>query len=315
MDLVDDSGFQVGWLLTSRDPPTPLLAILVKGSFRLTPGGQAERAPEQIPLSGDVPESADPAAPPPYPSDFAPFKPAADVLVTGTCYAPGGAPAPAVRAGIAIGPIRKSVEVFGDRYWTGEDRTTQPRPFERMRLGWRLAYGGPGFAYNPIGKGREPIRGSDASLAVPLPNIESPGRPMRARSDAPLPAGFGPLPDTWAPRIARFGTYGADYVRSRWPWYPADLDWGFFNSAPADQQVQGYLRGDEDLLAENLSAATPLYRCRLPGLAVRACLTRRQGTGLAVSEVPMCLDTLWCWCGAARPRCATRPCATSPISM
>lgn len=51
------------------------------------------------------------------------------------------------------------------------------------------------------------------------------------------PAGFGALGRMWAPRLALAGTYDEAWERNRWPGLPADFDFSYWNSAPADQQI------------------------------------------------------------------------------
>ena len=46
-------------------------------------------------------------------------------------------------ARIDVDTLSKSLAVFGDRYWVG-NQITQPQPFESMRLDWSRAFGGKG---------------------------------------------------------------------------------------------------------------------------------------------------------------------------
>jgi hypothetical protein len=92
------------------------------------------------------------------------------------------------------------------------------------------------------------------------------------------------------------GNYKGKYLEERWPWFPQDFDWGHYNAAPPDMQVEGYLRGDEDLLFENLHPENPQYRSKLPGLRARcfASIPADSGSeGGRFHEVPLNLDTLW----------------------
>ena len=82
--------------------------------------------------------------------------------------------------------------------------------------------------------------------------------------------------------------------RTRWPWFPEDFDWGYFNAAPRDQQVDGYLTGDEALEFENLHPESPVFRARLPGIRPRCFVTDRTPKNEErFREVPLKLDTLW----------------------
>lgn len=293
MDFVNESGLEAAWIVNKIDPPAFSLTALVKGTFRLRAGEEALLAEEQITLTGDEFESEDPTKPLRYASDFAPFKPRTDVLLVGTCHSPNGRPVTNARVSLKIGPLDKSLAVYGDRYRTKDGFQTDPIPFIAMPLSWKLAFGGPGFDRNPLGKGIEPIRRQDGITMYPLPNIVSTGRPARLQPDSVEPAGFGPIPAMWPQRLQKFGTFNDRYVKERWPGNPEDMDWGFFNTAPENQQIEGYLRGDEDLFAENLHPTIAQYRSRLPGLRVRCFINERVRAHNELREILMHLDTVW----------------------
>jgi uncharacterized protein YjbI with pentapeptide repeats len=293
MDLVNETGLEAAWVVGKINPPHFSLTAIVKGTFRLRPAETAILAEEQLPLTGDTFESDDPSKPLRYPADFAPFKPRADALLVGTCHVPGGNPVTAARVTFQIGPRTKSLVVYGDREWTTEGVSTDPAPFTALPLTWERAYGGPAFERNPLGIGfaaseRGVVRDGD-----PLPNIESPDRLLRLKSAIGEAAGFGPIPDSWPQRMHKCGTFDDGYLKERWPWSPANMDWGFFNAAPEDQQIQGYLRGDEELYMENLHPATSQYRSQLPGVRVRCFLDELVRQHYELREIPMRLDTSW----------------------
>ena len=50
------------------------------------------------------------------------------------------------------------------------------------------------------------------------------------------PAGFGPIPPHWQPRLRYAGTYDEAWQRDRYPLYPTDLDDRFFLCSPEDQR-------------------------------------------------------------------------------
>src|SRR5690606_21345855 len=122
-------------------------------------------------------------------------------------------------------------------------RATAPLPFTTMPLTYANAYGGPGYAANPVGRGfgtRE------------APSVELPGEPLRQES-RPTPASFAPIHPAWAQRAGKVGTkYGEAWRKERAPYYAEDFDWTYFQAAPADQQLAGYLRGDEEVVLQGL---------------------------------------------------------------
>jgi uncharacterized protein YjbI with pentapeptide repeats len=192
-------------------------------------------------------------------------------------------------ASIRVGKISKTVKILGDRTMevshAGWVSISEPKTFTSMPVSYDRAFGGPAFKKNPIGRGLE---------AGPMPNIEYPDRLLDGPGADVDPAGFGPTDPNWEPRRSMVGTYGADYVRERWPGFPADFDLAYFNAAPRDQQIDRYLRGDEDLKFVNLHPQRAVYESRLPGLRAKVFLDEELPSGCTDwREVPLKLDTLW----------------------
>jgi uncharacterized protein YjbI with pentapeptide repeats len=294
MDLVNESGLEVGWMVSKIHPPAFAVTVVVKGTFKLHHEGTAVALPqdEQKAVTGDEFNEAE-AKLLQYPSDFAPFKPRADFLVVGHAYSPGGRPVGGFPVSFRAGSRTKSLVVIGDRYWQGRGAMSEPSAVTRVPLGWNMAFGGTGHEQNPLGKGHRPITRDDGSTVHPLPNIELPGQLISDRRDHPEPAGFGPLPDDWPQRRSKFGKINSRYFKERWPGFPENMDWGFFNAASEDQQWDGYFKGDEELHFENLHPTIPRYRSRLPGLRVRVFLNELVRAHDELREVPMLLDTVW----------------------
>ncbi len=51
------------------------------------------------------------------------------------------------------------------------------------------------------------------------------------------PAGFMPLGKAWAPRLLKAGTLDHQWLEERHPFLPTDFDFGYWNGAPEDQQI------------------------------------------------------------------------------
>ncbi|MCP3973237.1 MAG: DUF2169 domain-containing protein, partial [bacterium] len=79
----------------------------------------------------------------------------------------------------------------------------------------------------------------------------------------PPPAGFGPIAGHWSPRVELAGTYDEKWERERQPLLAEDFDERFHQSAPADQQVPGFLRGGEEVTLHHLTPSG-ILRFRLP---------------------------------------------------
>jgi uncharacterized protein YjbI with pentapeptide repeats len=286
--------FLFGTKVTSRRPPQPEMVAIVRGTFTLVPGGVA-RVPEgrhplliQGALTSAVHRGGEDdgqGGACVYPDDFADFKLRADVLLAGTCHTPGGAPIAECPVRFAVGSFSKILRVVGPRVWVDDalgGTSTDPLPFTRMPLDWEHAFGGPGHEGNPVGRGLG---------TQELPNVEDPRHAVRSRRDRPAPASFLPIAARWPMRARLLGkAYGEAWRRTRAPFHAEDLDWSFFNAAPEDQRVEGYLHGDEPLIFQNLHPTIPVYTSRLPGVRVRVFVREASGR---TREAPMVLDTLF----------------------
>lgn len=216
-------------------------------------------------------------------------KPRAELLLSARAY-PRGGPAPACAVRARLGAVDKTLYVIGDRFWR-RGVPTDPEPFTEMPIVWERAFGGPGFAPNPVGKGVRPIE-TDAGEVHPLPNIELPSARVVSPGDRPAPAGFGAIDLMWPQRFAKIGTYDQKWLKERFPGFAEDADLGMFNAAPEDQQIDGFFRGDERFVLENMHPERPVIEAALPGIAARAFLNRKTDEGEVFSEVAMHVDTV-----------------------
>ena len=288
-------------LVSLVDPGKYRLTLIVKATYDLVPDGVAVLADEQIVPGGDVPfdDADDPQAAPRLETDFAPYKPHAELSLAGKCYTPEGKPLEQCQVTFQVGVYHKSLLVFGRRRWKYRlgvlPTITKLDPFSELELRYENSFGGPEDKRNPIGKGLTGVRSDSGEFVHDLPNIEHPSRPIRSLDDCPPPMGFGPLGREWEPRASKQGTYNKRWQQTRWPCLPEDFDWSFFNASPEDMQVDGYLRGDEELYFENLHPIHSQFRCRLPGRRMR-CFVNEQEPDDSERErfrqIDMNLDTL-----------------------
>lgn len=200
-----------------------------------------------------------------------------EVVVCGKCYTPGGKPAPACPVGVRVGSVAKELHVFGPRFWDSTPAgpvPTSPTPFTMLDLTWEKAFGGPGFPQNPLGKGHDPIVTDSGGKVVPLPNVEYSNHPVTSPSDRPAPAGFMPIDLMWPQRHSKTGTYDDKWFRERWPYYPEDMDWTFFNVTPEDQWAKDFFSGEEDIELTNMHPRHPRLLSRLPRLRQRIFIHR-----------------------------------------
>ncbi len=233
-------------------------------------------------------------------------KPRGEVLVTGSCFAPAGTERPASEVSFRLGSLTKRLAVFGDREWA---RTaagaviTDPKTFREMPVTWENAFGGEGFERNPYGNGLHPSPSPDGGERVPLPNIEDPLDLIGSPSQRPEPAGFGPLDVMRPQRAKKQGTYDETWLRERWPHFPDDMNYEFFNTAPEDQFLAGYFQGDEAVEIRNMHPDMPVIQSRLPARRIRCFVTRQNELHLEETlfeEVPTRIDTVWLFPGILR---------------
>ena len=282
------AAFALAW---ESQPGRPSRTVVVKATCDLVPGGAARLRPpgESDPPTGDRHAADDPTRSLAYPTDFAPFKPRADVTLTGHACAPGGS-SPAAQVRFRFGHRKngfdRRIAVFGDRTWDGavvKLAPSEPRRFETMPLVYERAYGGPGFPANPVGLGHE-------GLTRP-PNLEDPDHLVKGPGDTPEPASFCGVPMTWAARASRLGTYGPAWLRTRWPFFPEDFDPTFFQAAPAAQQLD-HLDGDEPFELVGMDREHPVLDGTLPRVRARCFAQKTTAAGGAFHEIVLRLDTV-----------------------
>jgi uncharacterized protein YjbI with pentapeptide repeats len=292
VNLSRTSALTIPWQVR---PPQNSLTLLVKGTFDLVPDGAAVPREESELPTGEAQQGGSPESSVSYPSDFAVFKPRADVTLTGTAHAPSGsAPFMAVRfrLGSEENGFDRRLIVFGDRRWTPGllgDTASLPETFTTLPLVHERAFGGRGIESNPVGTGHRSVavRGEVARL----PNLEDPSHLIMSHDESPRPIGFGAIPAGWKERRSKLGTYDGRWLKTRWPYFPEDFDWGYYQSAPAAQQL-AYLRGDEPFEITGTHADRASLRGSLPGFKMRGFAQRTAAAGGQIFEIPLHLDTV-----------------------
>ncbi|WP_437838181.1 DUF2169 family type VI secretion system accessory protein [Sorangium sp. So ce1153] len=265
------------------------LTVIVKATFLLKPG-QSVLAPEQNPVNDTERYVADDSRRSlHFPSDRAPYKPRADVVLVGHAYAPGRQLVRSLVARMGVGSIDKSIEVWCDRGVRLHDGQLLKGPrFAQAAIGWEKAAGGPG-TNNPVGISFDGAPNTFGMVAIP--NVQPFGTSVTQRSDRFAPAGFGPIGRRWPLRVQKLGRYAGSFQEPGWERsaLPADFDASYFQAAPPDQQV-AEIRPDERIFLENLHSEHPRLMTALPGLRPRAIADRATGER---EEVKLVADTLW----------------------
>lgn len=264
--------------------------VIAKGRYVWNDGGGPLRFADEPPeiVYADVFHGL-PAASLKYASDLCLRKTGTDVAVVGEAVAPRGR-VTTLDACVEVGPLRRTLRVFGDRRWertSGRWRPTAPLTFERMPLRYERSFGGPSptASSNPVGVGV--VHKDEEPEGKGLPNLEWPEHLIESRSDQPPPAGFGFIARHWTPRSSYAGTYDERWETERMPLLPLDFDERFHQAANPAMIVRPHLDGGEAIRLSYLSTV-PYVSFALPRtwVVAQALLAGRSTTAV------MTLDTV-----------------------
>jgi uncharacterized protein YjbI with pentapeptide repeats len=272
----------------------PTLIVVAKATFDLRNTDRCALSEEQALVTGDVFWEDDVERAVRWDSDLAVVKTQAEWWVTGLWKPSAQRAVTHAVLDVKVGAQHKRVAIFGDRWWskTMLGGPTPPLPITEVPLSLDRAFGGPKHKLNPYGIGMEPDP-TDAEKRVRLPNIELVESPIGSPGDRPKVASMFPIPRAHPSRMALTGTYGGNYMSTRWPYYPVDFQWSHFQAAPLDQRIESFYRGDERIEIDGLHPDHPRIRCRLPGIAPRVFLLPVGAPpGTPLSQVAMVLDTI-----------------------
>jgi len=264
-------------LLLDRDGER--LVTIVKATFELQPDGSLELAPAErsrgirfadFPWDKEVPSSIA------YPADVCVRKPGTDVVFVAKACAPGNKPAPSFDVRVEVGPLAKSLVVFGRRLWLDRGAgLSAPAPLAEIEMRYDYAWGGiddedPAAlleeARNPVGMGV--TRKPGALTHQPAPSIEDPAYPIRSAKTAPPPAGIGAIGRHWMPRRKYAGTYDQSWQEFRSPLPPDDFDDRHNLCASPGLVAETPLAGRERVRVLNLTPGGGAVTFELPKVAL-----------------------------------------------
>ncbi len=268
-----------------------MAVLAVRGSYRLAAGAGLQLKNDQEIALSDVYEGDPQTTPLVRVGDLIAYKPAADVTVLGTAYAPGGRPAASWEVAVAVGAHEARLRVHGPRRWEPAVRRFKPswklgpaEPVTSVALDYRLASGGriagdPNGGCderNPLGPGL--LHADWSRIGVPLraPQIDSVHAPIAEPFERPEPQGFAPVPPPWSWRERHLGTRDEAWQRDRCPQAPADFSYRFQQTAhPA--LIVPRLAGDEVVRLDGLLPGGEAIGFALPGVALVARHDSRDG--------------------------------------
>jgi hypothetical protein len=211
-----------------------------------------------------------------------------DVLVYGHAYAQAARTTTCQDIRLKVANIDKTLRVQGDRRWQQGIfglGLSPPEPFTKMPIVYERAFGGTDEkspdpkdhrweSKNPVGTGFAIKK--EHLIDQLAPNIEYPETPYKDWRKGHA-AGFGPIARHWSPRVELAGTFDEDWENTRKPLLPTDFNELFYQCAPEDQQVDGFLKGGELVELYNMTPEGYLS-FRLPKLILALTTSFYDGT-------------------------------------
>ena len=238
------------------------LVVIVKATYERYPGitvldlaAPDDRRPIR---SADVPWGDPERSSIKYPSDLCIAKPGTDVVVVASAHAPKGKPVGTFDATVRVGPLEKTVRIFGPRVWSAGGGITAPRPTLGIELRYDHAWGGidPSDPESPVEEPRNPVGTGMVRDLADLTHeaaIEDPSHLITTARSRPPPAGLGAIGRHWEPRRRFLGTYDEAWLTERAPLLPLDHDDRSNLCASPGLSATSALRGGEEVALLNLT--------------------------------------------------------------
>lgn len=239
--------------------------VAVRCSFIIQPDGVQILAPKQTEVSRIPKFSGNPGSSSLIDEcDLVHTKHKTDVLVYGHAYTKSGKPTLCQEVRLRVANIDKILRIQGNRLWQKGMlgiSLSSPEPFIQMPIVYERAFGGTDLKdsdpkkhrwehRNPVGTGFATRK--EHLIETFAPNIEHPDKPYQDWQEG-CPVGFGPITRHWSPRVELAGTYDEKWESTRKPLVPDNFNELFYQCAPVDQQVDGFLKGGEVVELKNMT--------------------------------------------------------------
>ncbi len=186
-------------------------------------------------------------------SEFPVHKTNTDVIVYGKARAYAKRPVTYLECRLLIDQhIDKKIAIHGPRQWLehgGSITISNPQYFIEQEIDYCHAIGGD--ERNRLGGGLAET--NEELLKQHVPSVFYPNENWNAANNKTRVAGFGAIPHFFKERMRLAGTFDEEWESNRRPLLPCDFDMKYFQSAPLDQQCQGYLQGGERLMLSGFS--------------------------------------------------------------
>ena len=130
--LKNSTPFAAHYVLLPNEQGIDTLYVNVKATYDIGPEWILSQ-PQPAPVGEDIYWGAPGQSSLKYPSDVHPGKRGTDIAVLGSAWAAVGKAVRQLDVALAIGPCKKSLRVFGDRFWR-QGRITPPEAFTEMPI-------------------------------------------------------------------------------------------------------------------------------------------------------------------------------------
>jgi uncharacterized protein YjbI with pentapeptide repeats len=218
-----------------------------------------------------------------------------EFLLYGAAYPPVGHSGQPLSVKVSVGGLQKQLAVFGDRTISTLGLRSAPATFSRMPLTPANAYGGKSYPLNPQGKGADKVADPKTTgLQRPMPNVELPDQLMLSATEQPAPAGYWAFTPDSPTRAKLLGRFNDHWLINRWPHLPTDTQADYFQTAPADQRLSQYFRGDEAISLHNLHPQLPFIETALPKSRGRIFVEQQRTAQESIfKELTTHIETVW----------------------
>lgn len=255
-----------GW---GNDGSTQMILVFKLGySFdqlgKTTPLAQTPAIVEEDQYTAEPGQSSLKAA-----SEIMSYKKGSELILTGTVHPPS--------ANTLIHDISLGLRMADADFWEKKLRLFGPRQYQKSLLGavvgkpqaidtipltYEYAYGGSDpnneskiYEKNPVGRGYS--EKGWRLKKIQLPQIEQGPKFISTATTRVEPAGFGPIPAYWPPRLDQHLQLNlADLPQGGCP-YPENCPMDLHNTAPSDQRFTQHFTGKESIRLKGLIPKSP----------------------------------------------------------
>ncbi|MGD9201498.1 MAG: DUF2169 domain-containing protein [Chitinispirillia bacterium] len=286
LQLLNKTAFETGVGLLTDQHGRESVCIAIKGTFTIPASFTDELtlAEEQLPvLTSDEYYGEPGKSSVKYPADVILGKTGTDIGLVGSAYSKDDAPTEKLKVSIRVGNLKKTIQVFGNRYWKKNKflpglSISKPELFTKMPLLYERAFGGADTSHedkekhtwyrkNPIGTGFKTNRHALENCA--LPNFEDPDNLISHWKNIPEVMGYGFIDSSWEPRITYAGTYDDAWQKNQSPLLPKDFKIDFFNAASRGLRTDQVIQEEQNVELINVSP-TGLIEFTLPSIKINA---------------------------------------------